>query len=405
MNKATAKIFFNKHKRDSTGQYPISIKITFFRERKYFPTPLRMTEVQFEKVLNPSAKGKNRELALELQSYEQKAVEVIKKLPVFSWGHFEKMYLSNYGSAEDIKPFFDSIIDEKLEFGKVSTAYSYRNSRDSFFAFRKKIKFVDIDLRFLKLYEKWMVDNGKSRTTAGVYLRNLRAVFNLAIKEKVIPNEYYPFGKGGYKIPKGRNIKKALSTEQIKKIFDYKAPKGTIERQSRDIWLFLYFGNGMNMKDLCLLKAKSISDKFITFTRAKTEHSLNESKPIQIALNKHLVRIIKEWGSKKPLKDDFLFPFMEKGVDKIREKIIHEQKRKLTNKYLKIIGVELGIDIVLTTSHARHSYATTMQRGGVPIAFISESLGHANIKTTSNYLAGFEDNAKIKNAQKLTEFL
>jgi integrase len=342
---------------------------------------------------------------LELQSYEQKAIEVIKKLPVFSWGHFDKMYLSNYGSAEDIKPFFDAVIDEKLEFGKVSTAYSYRNARDSFFSFRKKIKFIDIDQRFLKLYEKWMVDNGKSRTTAGVYLRNLRTVFNLAIKEKVIPNDYYPFGKGGYKIPRGRNIKKALSAENIKQLFDYKAPKKSRVREARDLWFFLYFGNGMNMKDLCLLKKENLNDKFITFTRAKTEHSVSESKPIQVPLNEHLKRIIKEWGTKKASKDDFLFPFMEKGVDKIREKVIHEQRRKLTNKYLKIIGVELGFDIVLTTSHARHSYATTMQRSGIPIAFISESLGHANIRTTSNYLAGFEDNAKIINAQKLTEFL
>jgi site-specific recombinase XerD len=53
---------------------------------------------------------------------------------------------------------------------------------------------------------------------------------------------------------------------------------------------------------------------------------------------------------------------------------------------------------------ARHSYATVLKRSGANIAYISESLGHNDIKTTENYLASFEKEERVKNASFLTNF-
>jgi site-specific recombinase XerD len=58
----------------------------------------------------------------------------------------------------------------------------------------------------------------------------------------------------------------------------------------------------------------------------------------------------------------------------------------------------------LSTYTARHSYATVLKRSGANIAYISESLGHNDIKTTENYLAYFEKEERIKNASFLTNF-
>jgi len=46
----------------------------------------------------------------------------------------------------------------------------------------------------------------------------------------------------------------------------------------------------------------------------------------------------------------------------------------------------------------------SFSRGGVPTEFISESLGHMNLKTTENYLDSFEDETKEKYAKTLTDF-
>ena len=68
------------------------------------------------------------------------------------------------------------------------------------------------------------------------------------------------------------------------------------------------------------------------------------------------------------------------------------------------IGKELKIESKITTYSARHSFATMLKRGGAPLEFISESLGHGDLKTTENYLDSFEDETKEKYANILTDF-
>ncbi len=49
-------------------------------------------------------------------------------------------------------------------------------------------------------------------------------------------------------------------------------------------------------------------------------------------------------------------------------------------------------------------FATILKRSGVPVAYISDALGHADLKTTENYLSGFEYDAMMDIAQNLTNF-
>src|SRR5439155_20985670 len=104
----------------------------------------------------------------------------------------------------------------------------------------------------------------------------------------------YPFGRRKYVIPASRNIKKALELSDIEKIFFYECSSDkTGEQQARDYWLFSYFGNGMNPKDIANLKYKNINGDYIHFERAKTERSLrNDPKPITVFLTEDMKGII-----------------------------------------------------------------------------------------------------------------
>ena len=71
---------------------------------------------------------------------------------------------------------------------------------------------------------------------------------------------------------------------------------------------------------------------------------------------------------------------------------------------MKSIAKDLEIKNEVTTYAARHSFATILQRSGVSTEFISEALGHGNIRTTQSYLAGFEDVNKREVIKALTAF-
>lgn len=71
---------------------------------------------------------------------------------------------------------------------------------------------------------------------------------------------------------------------------------------------------------------------------------------------------------------------------------------------MKRIGEALNLELKLTTYSARHSFATVLKRSGAPIEFISESLGHKDLKTTENYLDSFEDEVKESYQKQLLNF-
>jgi integrase len=74
------------------------------------------------------------------------------------------------------------------------------------------------------------------------------------------------------------------------------------------------------------------------------------------------------------------------------------------NKYIKRIAKNVGIKENISTYSARHSFATVLKRSGINLSFISEALGHSNMKTTESYLDSFEDDTRKANAMKLLDF-
>ena len=74
---------------------------------------------------------------------------------------------------------------------------------------------------------------------------------------------------------------------------------------------------------------------------------------------------------------------------------------KTINKYMKIIGEEIGYDKLLITYATRHLFATLLKRSGSPTELISESLGHKSVRTTEAYLDSFEDKTRRKFMENL----
>ena len=60
------------------------------------------------------------------------------------------------------------------------------------------------------------------------------------------------------------------------------------------------------------------------------------------------------------------------------------------NQSLKKIGKQLGLTISLTSYVARHSWASIAKSKNIPVATISEAMGHDSEHTTRIYLASLD---------------
>lgn len=388
------------------GTYPVKIRITHRRNQRYFSTGVSVTKDDFQKMMFGNPRGDLKDNQLYVYAYQQKAVDVIKAMDDFSFDEFKKRFLGDQEKSKSIQYLFQQYINLLNKEKRVATAASYTSALNSItdVGGKKNLALTDITPDFLKRYEKSMLEAESSITTVGVYLRSLRTILNIAKSDGMLTEQEYPFGRYKYVIPSPKNIKKALSESSIKKLFNY-IPQSGGEVKAKDYWILIYLCNGINMKDIALLKNRNINRDTISFSRAKTENTARKNlKPITVHLSKEIQEVMYKWKEQGEA-DDYVFPILKKGMTAQQERKTISQFIKITNKYLDRIGKAIGVEQKLTTYSARHSYATLLKRSGVPLAYISDSLGHKDIKTTENYFDGFEDNAKKHYSSLLTKFL
>ena len=407
---ATTAIILDKRIKSKNDTYAVKLRITHNRKQQYYPLNIHLSVEDWEKAQQQNLRGDLKQIKLVCNKFEHRAVEIIRELPSFTFAAFEKRFLNENASEKaDVFSYFEKYIEDLKNEERIGTATSYNNAFVSLKSFlddkrRKVLPFEHITVDFLNKYQIWMIAKGNSMTTVGIYLRSLRTILNQAIEKGFLKTEDYPFGLRKYQIPASRNIKKALTKADIKKIVEY-VPVTEAEGRARDLWLFSYLCNGANIKDLSLLKYKNLDSKSIQFIRSKTERSTKQDlKPILVMRIPKINEIIEKHGVKPIEQNTFVFGLLHETDNVQKRKAKINQATKTINKYIKRIGKVLEIELELTTYTARHSFATIMKRSGASTEMISESLGHKDKKTTDNYLDSFEDDVKTAFQHKLMEF-
>ncbi|WP_352422905.1 site-specific integrase [Proteiniphilum sp.] len=410
--KAKADYFLDTYHPKQDGTCNVKIRVYFNRKYMYYSTDIDLkpgkgkkedkdfVPSELEKILTAKRRTPDqKEIHKKLNRYYQKADNIIDKLDTaFSFEKFDEMYHEGRDVFNSVYYAFKKYIDDLKAEERTGTAINYDASIKSLEDFKKNLKFTDITPSFLKKYERWMLDNGKSITTVGMYLRALRAIYN----KQDIDKKLYPFGYGKYEIPSGENIKKALTIEEIARIYNYEAT-GT-EAMARDYWMFLYLCNGMNVKDFCSLKWENIDGDILTYQREKTKRTNKKPKKITVSLKPETWAIINKYGIRSVVPGSYIFPHYEKGITATRKQEVSQQLIKTINKYMKRIARNVGINKNVTTYFARHSFATILKRSGTDIAMISDLLGHSSLGVTENYLDSFESDQISKQTDVLLSF-
>lgn len=402
-NTASVSFYIEKTKPNTEGKCPIKMVLYYSPNKKRYATNCSVTINEWEKINGSNLKDAElKKIKINLETRRIKAEKVIEKLQPFSFVAFEEMYFGNVPTSKNtsLNFWFNNYIENLKSNGNIGTAISYKTTINSINQFKKNLHLQDITPNFLNEYEKHLTDNGKSTSTVGIYMRQLRAIINKAIDEGLLLQEKYPFKK--YEIPSGQNIKKALSNDDLKKLLDYK-PKKKDEEKALDFWIFSYLCSGINFADIIELRPSNISGNHLAFIRAKTKNTKKKDlRPIKVGLNPRALQIINKWKN-KDADNPYLFPILEPNLPALTIKHRCQRFIKWVNKRMEIIRLDLGIEQKIGTYAARHSFSTTLKRKGVSTEFISESLGHSSVLITANYLDSFTDETKLEFTNLLTD--
>lgn len=398
----SAKIRPDFRKALKNGEYPLKLYICFRRKSKCYSTKMTISRSNYKKLSN----NKTRDLHLiainkEIINITAKANNVIKFIgDDFNFELFEahmfNMKLENLNDKYDVYSCYEKKMRQLLKEERIGSYQAYLNSMVSLKSFREKLRFKDVTVNFLKKYEFFMLAKECSKSTIGIQLRQLRAIMNIAKNSGVITEAEYPFGHhkhNKYEIPSSRNIKKALELQELKMIINYE-PRGYQESWSRDMWLFSYYCNGMNMIDVFNLKNKNIADEFLYYVREKTKNTCRNVTQIEVFLVPQVKEIINRWGNKNKSTNTYIFEVFDDTMSAIEKKEACKMGIDMINRTMRCIAVRLEIKKSVSTYVARHTWATVLLRNNISMEYISKGLGHTSFATTERYLADFDQDQK-----------
>lgn len=244
------------------------------------------------------------------------------------------------------------------------------------------IPFEQVDYSFLRILEIRLIGNGLAVNSIGVHMRCLRAIYNKAIKSKIVSHEYYPFDS--YKIKKQATTPRPITADEVSNYFNLK-----LEQTSwlYDSWLMgqlMFMLIGINFKDMILLNDSNIQDGRVNYIRSKTK-TVYTVKMLQ-----DVIEIFDYFKQRD--KHTLLGKLSQEDLsDKKQLPLIIKQKNKNFNKHLMKIGNMIGCKTKLTGYVFRYSWANIAKSLGYSKDMIAEALGHQyGSKVTGIYLESYD---------------
>lgn len=265
--------------------------------------------------------------------------------------------------------------------GKLGTARNYRRTLNSFSGFLNgaDIPFSLLDERLVGRYNDWLQRRRIVRNTVSFYMRVLRAVFNKAVREGIVPQSS-PFRNVYTGVDHTR--KRAVGEETVIRLRRLNLEHSPSLALARDIFIFSYCARGMAFVDIAFLRKQDIAGGTIRYVRRKTGQHLT------IRIEPCMGDIIERY-SQVTRTSDYVFPLLN-AKDPVRVFSQYQTALGYYNRRLKRLADLLELEMPLSSYTSRHTWATTARNHNVPLSVISAGMGHASEKTTQIYLASLE---------------
>ena len=406
-------------------EYPLSIRFTIDRKFFYYPVGGSYSEKRFSDICNASkSNSENYRIQKEWKdTYIPKFKALLENLNKGGFLTFEMVRSAVTTGKSDIttntkdNSFFEiwNTIIHELKTNdngiRFTTSESYECALKSFKKILGENAIVGFNISAAEI-QKWKEGmhngikdkDGKiigkiSDTTAGIYLRACRAVWNRCLREGYLKDVPYPFSnkkeKGLVSIPKSakrrQNYLNVGQMTELYRLFESKEypthwPEEYRQKAHYSLGLFLaqYLCNGFNLADAGRLTYDAYyyqnQGKAFRFNRKKTAGRSQDGSEVIIPIIEPLKYILDEIAA-KPNRDGFVFPDILKGSTSEEERRKHtsQENSNIKDRVRKICLEVLHWDESISPSGTwcRHFFATNLRNAGVELDYISESMGHA----------------------------
>lgn len=389
-----AKLSYYLDTRSGNGTFPLKMRIAHKGEKAYIPMDISLSLEQWD---GKAVINHENEKALNDLLTTKKALADSTILKFGLTNSVDKLSASQIKTLIDTggetttktsgHNFLEYYEKRMAEAKKNNTRMSYESALNRMKLFDPLLSvrtFEDIDEEYIRKMDKAWEDAGLTTNSRAVYMRNIRAVFNDAIDDKITTADAYPFRR--FSIKKTPTKKINLSLEELRMLRDYPIVNAFQEKY-RDIFMLCFYMRGINMVDLLALKKDNIRAGRINYIRSKTGkfYSVKIEPEMKVILNRYkgvqyLIDVCDGAKTEKEFEAKYkgFLQRMDKGLKKIGP---YTRKGLGGKKHINPILPKLS------QYWCRHTTATLMAEMGYSNEIVACSLGHEfGIKTTNIYI-------------------
>ena len=371
LHKIVYDVVFNPSKKWSrTGDGMIVIRASQGRKSVDIPTNIFCQSKQFSdgyiNSLHPQFDGLNamiNQIMLDIQATE---IEAFRKDINMTVQRLYSMYVEALNTSVPLDQFAETVLKYSSNRKEV-TKRSYRDVVRNVYEFSPNISMEDMDIQWLKRYERWMYDRGNSDTTVWGRMKVLRAFFNEAIKRDLLKPWQTPFRI--YEIPELRHRTDVLRFAEIEDLLHYHFEDPKL-RRARDFFLISCY-TGLRYGDMIRLTKDHIrevgGEVWLTIKTSKT------GRLVQIPLTIIFYGRAMEVLSKYKSVEELVKPFR---CNTTINRCLHD-----------LFAIcKIGGSQQITVHTARRSCITGLADFGVNIYVIQRVIGHTRLETTQKYI-------------------
>ena len=383
-----ATITIEIRKRSGQTSHPVTFLICQAKTKKRIPTGISVTNSEL------TSNGKKIKEPIKARVIEVKRRELQDKLDALSveliGQDVDAAYIcSRLTTVRDSIDFF-TFAEEWLEHTSIKGKKNYVTMLNTFEKYlgQRKLPFSSITYEVLKGFEEYLKEKPRAQS---LYLGQMRHLYREAMRryntdyDQVIKND--PFMR--YKVPR-QVLKKgvrALTLEQLMKIYHFKGGPHSRAQLARDSFILSFCLMGMNSVDM--YSCADMKGNIIRYKRAKTKDRRSDEAYIEVVIQPFIKDLVKMYkGSSR------VFNFSERYTT---ASIFNQN----LNKGLKEVGDAVGIK-GLNFYQARHTFAT-LSRNLMRFSKsdVDEALNHvgtldiADVYIAKDFSIINENNAKL----------
>lgn len=310
--------------------------------------------------------------------------------------------MKTYDFHDYLRLFLSEYLPHRRNFSD-QTIRAYKQTfrlMKSYFEEERNIHFSDLDFKIVSkdsIYEFLLFlkdTKGCSVNTLNLRLSAIKSFFKFCSEEDI---EYYSCYLKIKSIHQFRGAKKNsveyLVPEQIKLILAIPDTGLRLERRNQFLMIFLY-ETGMRVSEIINIRLSDIIRKEDGITlRIKGKGSKIRYVPLLEGCVRHLDSFISAFHSDSD-NDEYLFYTIH---DSKKTKMSSGTVDAFLKRYAKKAHEkDESFPLNLHAHMFRHSIAMSMYKNEIPISYIKDFLGHADLSTTSVY--SYADNETIRNA-------